>query len=121
MSQKNQKTKMLYEPSQTKKYILIGAAALVVLALVFWGAQKMKPKPADAPPIGIQKTNEEIQKKGLESLTASEKSRGNQGEQEYPDSLKAAKESLTVPESTSSTSNQPSPVSPDVLDSLNAE
>ena len=45
-----EKPKMLYEPTQTKKYIAIGAAALAILALVFWGVQKMKPKPMETPP-----------------------------------------------------------------------
>jgi len=41
---------MLYKPPKTKRYIAIGAAALVILALVFWGVQKMKPKPMETSP-----------------------------------------------------------------------
>jgi hypothetical protein len=59
---------MLYEPPKTKRYIAIGAAALVVLALVFWGAQKMKLKPVETTPASVQKADAEKQQDIIKAL-----------------------------------------------------
>jgi len=77
---------MLYEPSKTKKYILIGAAAiaLIVLALVFWGAWKMKPKPV-AVPTNLQKTNEDVPERVIENLSTLQEQPESQSEQKVPE------------------------------------
>jgi len=114
---------MLYEPPQTKKYILVGVAALAILALVSWGVWKTKTTSVVALPSGIQKTNEEMRKESLNSLTAPEKPQGNQDEQIAPEALKNAKESLTAPETSSNSNNQTggAPISQKVSDSLNTK
>ena len=92
-----------------------------VLAIVVF--QKMKPKQVETPPDDIQKTNQEKQKDSLGSLTAPEKSQGNQDEKIAPEALKNAKESLTALETSSDSNNQTggAPVSQKVLDYLNAK
>jgi hypothetical protein len=67
---------MLYEPPKTKKYILIGAAAIVLVVLAVFIFQKTRQKIAKPLPVDIQKANEEKQKEIMGAINKANESVG---------------------------------------------
>jgi hypothetical protein len=116
------------EANQRIKKVVIGLAILILVAgiasLAVFSYQRAKTDQASEFEKGNaakKKIYPEISKDSIESLTAPEKSQEIQDEQKSQDALNEVKESLTAPETSSNSSIQPSPISPKVLDSLNAK
>ena len=116
------------EANQKIKKVVLGLAIIFLVAgiasLAVFSYRKAKTNQvfeAGEEDAAKKAGNIEISKDSIESLTAPEKSQENQEEQKAPDTLNKVKESLTAPETSSNSSNQPSPISPKALDSLNAK